>query len=137
MATAILANRRSLPTLPTSCFGLDAPTWEIRYIGDPLPDDRTIIRRIPAFSAGWAWRQFCELYFGALKPSPSDYVVSLAESEVGRRPIPVEPARRAIATESLESCNCYLEVPAGQPMPNYCPVHDGDYESWLVANNVD
>jgi hypothetical protein len=34
-------------------------------------------------------------------------------------------------------CTCNMPVPDGQPMPNYCPLHDGDYESWAVSNNVD
>ena len=53
----------------------------------------------------------------------------------------VETVKRAVELASIvddsQSCNCHLEVPTGQPMPNYCPIHDGDYESWLVANNID
>lgn len=39
--------------------------------------------------------------------------------------------------ERAECPNCTREVPTGQPFPNYCPVHDGDYSSWLVSNNID
>jgi len=32
-------------------------------------------------------------------------------------------------------CNCHL--PVNGPVPNFCPVHDGDYSSFLVMNNCD
>lgn len=39
--------------------------------------------------------------------------------------------------ESEPACNCEREVPTGQPFPNYCAEHDGDYSQWLVSNNID
>lgn len=40
------------------------------------------------------------------------------------------------ATRSAR-CNCYLDTPCNGPVPNYCPEHDGDYSSFLAANNCD
>ena len=34
-------------------------------------------------------------------------------------------------------CTCCSRLPSGSAVPNYCRVHDRDYSSWLVANNID
>ena len=34
-------------------------------------------------------------------------------------------------------CTCHMEQDSMCPVPNYCPVHDGDYSSFLVASNCD
>ena len=36
-----------------------------------------------------------------------------------------------------DGCTCHLDQPWDSPVPNFCPVHDGDYSSWLVSNNID
>jgi hypothetical protein len=34
------------------------------------------------------------------------------------------------------SCTCH-HPQGNSPVPNYCPIHDGDYSSFLVMNNCD
>jgi hypothetical protein len=34
-------------------------------------------------------------------------------------------------------CTCNREQPIDSPVPNFCQMHDGDYGSWLVSNNID
>ena len=33
-------------------------------------------------------------------------------------------------------CPCHFGECHG-PVPPYCPLHDGDYSSWLASNNID
>jgi len=69
-------NRHPAP-LSKNCFRMNIPRWEIRCTAS----DHPIVRHVSAFSSASAWRKFCEMYFGALKPAKDDYVITL-ESEV-------------------------------------------------------
>lgn len=35
------------------------------------------------------------------------------------------------------SCSCHLKEQVTGPVPHCCPVHDGDYSSFLAAHNCD
>ena len=36
-----------------------------------------------------------------------------------------------------DRCTCHMDQDPMSPVPNYCPIHDGDYSSFLASNNCD
>lgn len=47
----------------------------------------------------------------------------------------IEEAANVVPFRS--GCTCHMDQDPTCPVPNYCPIHDGDYSSFLVSNNCD
>jgi hypothetical protein len=48
-----------------------------------------------------------------------------------------ELVKRITKLRKVKDPRCQCDAPCNGPVPPYCPLHDGDYSSWLASNNID
>lgn len=78
----------------------------------------------------------------AADPSASFFLKDAVKKSLQRDPLDaLRDAETLVAlladNASDDRCTCHMDQDPMSPVPNYCPIHDGDYSSFLASNNCD